>query len=161
MFQGLEVLFCFAVVRFCGIRWRSTILLPLSKTDKKKKRNDTWVVPYKPDKPQSLPQNRHPAERSKGGTLRHCFKLCVAPPSDGLEEPETSPQRATGLAARKNSLHPTIRLPFAVKFLEFLEIGLPAIQFSLHPKEGSKRGLGQRPKVFTPRDTLPGRAVRR
>ena len=33
----------------------------------------------------------------------------------------------------------TSRVPFAVKFLEFLE---PS------PKEGSKRGLGRRPKVF-------------
>ena len=53
------------------------------------------------------------------------------------------------IVARNNFVPPT-RLPFAVKFLEFLEIGLPAIQFSLHPKEGSKRGLGQRPKVFSP-----------
>ena len=51
------------------------------------------------------------------------------------------------IVARNNFVPPT-RLPFAVKFLEFLEIGLPAIQFSLHPKEGSKRGLGQRPKVL-------------
>ena len=35
-------------------------------------------------------------------------------------------------------LRTTFRVPFAVKFLEFLE---PS------PKEGSKRGLGQRPKV--------------
>ena len=34
----------------------------------------------------------------------------------------------------------TSRVPFAVKFLEFLE---PS------PKEGSKRGLGRRPKVFS------------
>ena len=69
----------------------------------------------------------------------------------GLEEPETSPQRATGFAARKNSLRPAIRLPFAVKFLEFLE---PS------PKEGSKRGLGQSPKVFFPLSTLSLRGKR-
>ena len=51
------------------------------------------------------------------------------------------------IVARNNFVPPN-RLPFAVKFLEFLEIGLPAIQFSLHPKEGSGRGSGRRPEVF-------------
>ena len=75
-----------------------------------------------------------PLTKSEGGTPRFRFKFCV--------EPETSPQRATGLAERKKFLRPTIRLPFAVKFLESLE---PS------PKEGSKRGSGQSPEVFSPR----------
>ena len=47
---------------------------------------------------------------------------------------------AKGTRKRSTCRHePPLRVPFAVKFLEFLE---PS------PKEGSKRGLGRRPKVF-------------
>ena len=47
---------------------------------------------------------------------------------------------AKGTRKRSTCRHePPLRVPFAVKFLESLE---PS------PKEGSKRGLGRRPKVF-------------
>ena len=46
-----------------------------------------------------------------------CFESSVEPPSGELEEPETSPQRATGWRDVKNFYVLQIRLPFAVKFL--------------------------------------------
>ena len=77
-----------------------------------------------------------PPSEAKGGTTRLRFKSSVEPSSERA-------RRARNFTANGNRISKyvkisyvlTIRLPFAVKFLEFLEIGLPAIQFSLHPKE--------------------------
>ena len=116
--------------------------------------NDTWVVPY--NNPRVRRQHSHyppvsktPPERSKGGDPEALRQIPRRASFGGLEEHETSPNRATGLAARNKFLRLTIRLPCAVKFLEFLE---PS------PKEGSKRGLGQRPKVFPEKNLQKGLA---
>ena len=85
---------------------------------------------------------RHPPSKAKavpGIDAETSPRSRWEPSLGGLEEPETSAQRATGLQSVKNSLRSAIRLPCAVKFLESLE---PS------PKEGSKRGSGRRPEVF-------------
>ena len=75
-----------------------------------------------------------------GNSLRLRPKPRLEPPSGKvLKTPKLhcmgQPNRTT------HRTHPTVRLSHAVKFWEFLE---PS------PKEGSKRGLGQSPKVFFP-----------
>ena len=90
--------------------------------------------------PRSFPPQKNNPSEAKAKTLRHYPKSGLAPPSGkGSKNSKASPQRAPENAVRTNYALP-LRVPFAVKFLEFLE---PS------PKEGSKRGLGQRPKVFS------------
>ncbi len=88
--------------------------------------NDTWVVPY--NNPRA--RHQHPYYPPVSKTPPPSEARAVTPEASpqiprrasfgGLEEPETSPQRATGLAARNKFLRLTIRLPCAVKFLGFL-----------------------------------------
>ena len=80
----------------------------------------------------------HPPSEAKAGILRLRFKSSVEPPSGGLLRARNFTAQGNRARHITNSARP-LRLPCAVKFLESLE---PS------PKEGSKRGLGQRPKVL-------------
>ena len=87
----------------------------------------------------SLKKN-NPSE-AKAKIMRHYPKPRLEPPSGKV--PRIPKLHRKGHPERSTyQLRTTSRVPFAVKFLESLE---PS------PKEGSKRGLGQRPKVFAPR----------
>ena len=75
---------------------------------------------------------------AKAKTLRHPPNPAQHPlPEKVLKIPNFT-AKGTQNAVRINHV-PPLRVPFAVKFWEFLE---PS------PKEGSERGLGRRPKVF-------------
>ena len=96
-----------------------------------------YVIPLNNGDP-APPPAFEPSE-AKGKILRHH-------PNPRLESPSGKVPRIPKLHRKGHpkrttyrNVH-TSRVPFAVKFLEFLE---PS------PKEGSKRGLGRRPKVFS------------
>ena len=86
---------------------------------------------------QALSKKIHPSE-AKAQTLRHHPKPRLEPPLGKV--PRIPKLHRKGHPKRSTyQSRTTSRVPFAVKFLESLE---PS------PKEGSKRGLGRRPKVF-------------
>ncbi len=94
----------------------------------------------KPIASRSFPPKNNPSE-AKAKIMRHYPKPRLEPPSGKV--PRIPKLHRKGHPERSTyQLRTTSRVPFAVKFLESLE---PS------PKEGSKRGLGQRPKVFAPR----------
>ena len=81
---------------------------------------------------------KNPPERSEGADPEAPPHPRLAPPSGKV--PRTPKLHRKGHPKRSTyQSRTTSRVPFAVKFLEFLE---PS------PKEGSKRGLGRRPKVL-------------
>ena len=89
--------------------------------------------------PTAPPPASEPSE-AKGQTLRHHPKPRLEPPFGKV--PRIPKLHRKGHPKRSTyQSRTTFRVPFAVKFLESLE---PS------PKEGSKRGLGRRPKVFSP-----------
>ena len=90
--------------------------------------NDTCVVPY------NNPRVRHqhpyyppvsktpPPSEARAVTAEASTQIPRRASFGGLEEPETSPHRATGLVGRKMIYVLRIRLPCAVKFLGFLGV---------------------------------------
>ncbi len=96
----------------------------------------------------SHPTPANEPSEAKGKILRRHPKPRLEPPSGKvLKIPKL--HRKGHPKTQYVSPRTTSRVPFAVKFLESLE---PS------PKEGSKRGLGRRPKVFPPQRTTSSRS---
>ena len=109
-----------------------------------KKRNDTWVVPYKANKPHLPILNAAPAERSNGGTPEAPLQIPRRASSGRALKARNFTAKGNRTAARKQTCT-AYTVALCGEVLGFL---------GASPKEAPKRGSGRRPEVF-PKPSAP------